>query len=304
MPESGVFLDLDAELDGDGFGFTLPGSSEGTLLYWSPVLQDTPLASVPANGAALVNLASAQCASLLSVSESTTHPVVSSSAVGGSFLAAEISGLGGVHVASTQAGGQNAAAWWAVDLPQSIYDHFLADIPTNGGALAVCAFYQVTRQMVLTGNTAPQAAIRFTAGAAATGNYIAHASAGNTTAQPNNIGAPSILVPATDSPGYSIVGSNAKTGTVPVYASGNRKILGAGAEGSWASANYNRAPSLVLHQVIVDNLRFANRAGSGASLADEYAAFVAEMQAVHAAAYATGGYLAGDTYTAAATLKA
>ncbi|GAM04796.1 hypothetical protein MBENS4_1794 [Novosphingobium sp. MBES04] len=283
------------------------GQSLGTLLHWSAARQPTPLVSVPLDGETLVNLAAARAADIMSVTEAATHPVCRGENVGGGDLVVELSsGTNSPHVVSTQAGLQTSPASWNVKIPQATFDWFRNNIPENGSAIAVAAYYQITRKQL--GGTLPITMIITGAGLS---NHLGYVSADNLSsgsARPTGdpVGEPvQQLAGTAGDPAFAAYGASDESGTLSTYGNIHGRQIGFGATGAWSFSGgvgaYNRAPSGICHEVFVDDLRFAQRVGTSSTLAEEYAAFLAEHQALWTKAYGEDGWLYPDLQAGAYT---
>lgn len=73
--------------------------------------------------------------------------------------------------------------------------------------------------------------------------------------------------------------------------------------GPWSSANQNKCGSWVLYRAKLEDMYLSKRSngGAGGTLAQEYAAAVAQDQADFTAAFASGGKFYGDTWSDPAT---
>lgn len=265
--------------------------SSGSLFLFDPSHSLGGFSGVPENAASVPNVAWQEAAGVLGAgSQSSLAASVLSDTEAGVFQV-ERSSRGGVHGMSTQGTGQTAARFWQLLLPSAVRDHIYNNRASHTFYFSV--WRRVTRPAAA-GLASAQSPFHYAAAASQTSNYLFHFQ--------NGVGSPSGALFRDHTPTandnavaagtnrFSCIAVDGVTGTGP--ASGEPVRLGVGAFGSWASLNYNKAPSAILYRAYVEDLTVSGRTPAEVAAKD---------RALWQAAFAEGGRYHGDTYSNPAT---
>lgn len=293
---TGSALKLPGALASSPFGKVQPyeGVWDSTVYLWDAGI--APLAAVPANGAVLPNLMRdrAAGASGLAVADCDIEIV---NALANGFAAGEITGHGALHIASTQAGAQNATSNCSFHLSTAFANWLLANIDAGADyAVALTIWKRVTRNYV-TPNVAAQSWGHI---AVSTGVHLFQTTGGGAFAGvPIGVGQDAYLA---DVPAVLFVASQGWLGAKPANLSpAHQRTLGnVGAGPAWASYNYNKAASGILYRLQLDLVNLSEIEGT---VAQKAATMLAAQNAMLARDFAAGGRFHDDTFTPAATLK-
>ncbi len=300
---------IDYTLPAAPFGYLMPdgGMSPGTLLLADcrhPAGGFTTPNVVPTAGT-IPNVAR-EVAALRTggVAANMDLPLIYTRSAGDASLRVERTARGGVHVVSSQVGQTSGTDAWGIDLPSALDQYILDAIP--GGALYFSMWCVRTRAEGA-GNTTPMSNLMYSSHATSNplGNTIFRAENLIPPAAVANLGRTPVAIPAIGTPVLVAGAVSAWTGTKPASISTVRSaaaIIGRAYE--WATANVNKASSLVWYRSKIEDLRYTSRAhgGTGGTPAEEFATALAKDQAMFAAAFGAGGDLHGDTWTTPQTL--
>ena len=296
MPGSALILQ--GAVDASPFGkfHAVEGTYDSTVYVWDSTFSG--LTSVPANGAVVPNLLRDRAATVSGLTAAQCDFAVINNMANG-FAAGEITGAKGIHIASTQAGAQNAVSNFGLCLSPEFANWLLSQ--TDAGADYGVMFTQwlrCTRAPILTGNTSPQSIMHF---ASTTVNRFI--TTGGGVSQAGVALATNTNGPSEGSAGLMACSSQGWSGVKPANMNSafTRMPLNYGAYGPWDTQNYNKAASYIGYRCQVDIVDLSDIAG-----ADRVAkgnAMVAAFQAKSAEWFGAGGRFAGDTFTPAAALK-
>lgn len=295
-------LILPGAVDSSPWGKLQPyaGVTDGTTFLWDAGLAPLSGVPTPSNNMGMVNLMADRGAEIYGVSEADMSWAIISAL--GSFAAGEITEKGAVHIASTQAGSQNAAAYWNAGLSSAAEQAFLNN--TDAGedwAVLNTVWARVTRAGITSGNTAPQAYILLVSALSATVNFHSYATftgqfaAGGPIMQGGNGQALAGL----NTPGVAGVASQGWTGTKPAQANFLTALASVGAYGPWNTTNYNKAPSIAVYRIQQDIGQHIEGVDAvGVKLRNQ----LTSLNDLLAHDFAAGGRFADDVWTPPATL--
>lgn len=288
--------------------FTAPGRKvyddasmdAGTIWLFDPSHSMGAFSGVPANGAAIPNVARNRALAIIGAGAggAGTFRTQRESAAA---LVMERTSKGGLHIASSHSA-QTTENYGYIEPPAAIKQYMHGRLPAAATGFYVSFWLRVTRAQVATA-AAASCGHYINVDAAATSNYLFHTQGLGPTVG-GSLGA-NVSTTAVNSPSLLQLGCSAWVGSKPTsYDRGELILGGAGAFSAWGYFNVNKAPSLILYKVKVEDLALCKRSngGAGGTLAEEYAAAYAADLADFTAAFAAGGKFYNDTWTAAATL--
>jgi len=273
-----------------------PGISAGTLFLFDGAHSQGAFSSL-ANAGVVPNVARDVAAGILGVAASACDGDILFSQENVNTIKVERTPKLGVHVISSQTAQTASTNRWGVTMPlalrQWMYDH------SEDHGFYASIIKRPTRAEGAVTTTVDSSPASFT-GSPPSSNYAYHMQ--NASPKPDT-GAKFIGRYFTPSP--LTVGQNSLlaigvigfTGTRPgsVPAASTAIIIGSGSIGGFGAINAN--PSDVLYRAKIEDLTLTKRAngGLGGTLAEEYAAAVAQDQADFAAMFGVGGKFYGDT---------
>ncbi|MCB5423958.1 hypothetical protein H0274_01695 [Altererythrobacter sp. CC-YST694] len=276
------------------------GVWDSTVALWDAGF--APLEEIPAHNAVLPNLMRERMAEITGLSLADCDFTIDNTLSAG-FAAAEVTEKGGLHVASTQAGEQNAICNFGALYSQPFAEWLMGQ--TDAGAdygVLFTLWHRPTRALVTAGNTAPQSLAHLCNTTTPSINrlYVMQNGSG---LLPGSALIAGQTHNALDMPGVSAVGSQGWSGAKPANFSlrSGRVFFNGGAQGGWATSNYNKAGSGIFYRAQLDLVDLSEIAG--ATLADKASAMLAAINTLAARDFAEGGRFHGDEFTPAATLK-
>lgn len=266
--------------------------SDGSLFLFDPSHSLGGFSGIPTSGT-VPNVAWKEAALVLGSGTQSTlaASMLNASADTANVWKTERTSAGGIHGIVTQAGGQTIGKSWYAKAPQAVADYLRTNASTHQFYFSI--WKTITRPTVAAGNVAPQSHFNMLFD---TSNFLFHFSNGFATpSAAGSIG--TTLVPnaadsavAVGTPKFASVGTNNKNGTLNP---GQGVTFGVGTFDAFDAYNWNKAPSVILYRLYIEDLTASGRS---------YATVQALDQALYTAAFASGGRFYNDTYTNPSTL--
>lgn len=290
LPGDGVTNPPYAKLPASGY----EGTFDSTVFLWDAEYQ--PMAAVPDNATTFNNLLRSKAAEVSGLATSECDfSVVSTLSAG--FAAGEITEKGGLHIAATQAGAQNAPSALVISPSAAWANWLLANIGAGENyAYLITAFLRTTRASL-----GLQSIMHFMGTTTATYGHISQNGGVSTlvgAAAGSNVAAPTV-----GNSGLMAVANSGWAGAKPanLASSFQRALLSIGATGPWVTGSYNKGSSHACYRLQMDIIDLSEIAGATRTIKSN--AMVSQLEAMATRDFATGGRFANDTFTPAATLK-
>lgn len=261
---------------------------------------ESPLVGVPADAAIVPNLMADRMAAITGLNAADCDFTVRNS-MGNGFAAAEITERGGLHVASTQAGAQNAQSALTLLYSRAFAEWLTANTGAGANYAVLFTVWLMHTRALGAPNNAPQSIAHIGNSSSTSANRLFIMQDAN----PQS-GVPLIMSQThrtLEVPGVAAVASSGWAGIKPADHSiiSGRALINGGAHAAWGSINYNKAASLIFYRAQLDIVDLSEIAG-----ADRAAKATAMLAAINAAAardFGEGGRFHNDVWTDPTVLK-
>ena len=302
---TGSALQLAGAASTSPFGKLQPyeGVWDSTVFLWDAGFAE--LESVPANGVMLPNLMRDRASAVSGLTASQCD-VEAYNTMGNGFTTGEITSKGGIHIASTQAGAQNAQSNFALCMSQALGNWLAANCGAGENYSVMLSLWVRKTREYGGPNPTPQSWGHMAASFGQTGSYIVQLQRGEgappDAARENWIGIRQDHI-ALDVPGVMCAAAKGWRGTRSATLNGafQRALANVGAMGSWDTVNYNKACSGIIYRAQLDVLDFSD--APGANVTAKGLAMLNSINALAARDFGEGGRFHGDEFTPAADLK-